>query len=216
MTTRQQWTDAKARQTQDTNNTNYPQKKHCPGTVSKIFYWRAQQVSQRANLIPSSDMDQGTQMPGLHKPPNFPQNILIKTQKGDKSKIWIQQYTKQSTGAKEIQQANTAGPTTAKAHRPPLFHQQISLQVGNVIESEVRPTSVQLKRKGESKVAKRDCADHQALSMLQYIKVIANLFIMGNYFKKLRWIIMRTNNLLQLKPSHHRIQVPKVLGARDI
>ena len=35
MTTRQQWTDAKACQTQDINNTNDPQKKYLLGTVSK-------------------------------------------------------------------------------------------------------------------------------------------------------------------------------------
>ena len=34
--------------------------------------------------------------------------------------------------------------------------------------------------KEESKVAKRDWVDHQACSMLQYINVITNLFIMVN------------------------------------
>ena len=34
-------------------------------------------------------------------------------------------------------------------------------------------------------------------SLLQYINVIANLFIMGNYFNELRWKIIRANNLLQ-------------------
>ena len=32
--------------------------------------------------------------------------------------------------------------------------------------------------------------------MLQYIKDIANRFIMGNYFNELRWPIIRANNLL--------------------
>ena len=48
----------------------------------------------------------------------------------------------------------------------------------------MRPTGVQLKE--ESKVANRDLVDHQAFSLLQYINVIANLFIMGNYFNELR------------------------------
>ena len=34
-------------------------------------------------------------------------------------------------------------------------------------------------------------------SMLQYINVIANLFIMRFYFNELRWKIIRANNLLQ-------------------
>ena len=49
----------------------------------------------------------------------------------------------------------------------------------------------------ESKVANRDLVDYQACSLLQYINVIANLFIMGNYFDELRWKIIRANNLLQ-------------------
>ena len=44
--------------------------------------------------------------------------------------------------------------------------------------------------KGESKVANRDWVDHQA-----YINVIANLFLIGNYFHELRWKIIRDNNL---------------------
>ena len=40
--------------------------------------------------------------------------------------------------------------------------------------------------KEESKVANRDWVDHQACSLLQYINVIANLFIMRNYFNELR------------------------------
>ena len=38
VTTRQQWTNAKAWQTQDIDNTNDPQKKYWLGTVSKKFY----------------------------------------------------------------------------------------------------------------------------------------------------------------------------------
>ena len=51
--------------------------------------------------------------------------------------------------------------------------------------------------KEESKVANRDWVDHQACRLLQYINVIANLFIMGNYFNELRRKIIRANNLLQ-------------------
>ena len=41
--------------------------------------------------------------------------------------------------------------------------------------------------KEESKAANRDWVDHQACSLFQYINVIANIFIMGNYFYELRW-----------------------------
>ena len=51
--------------------------------------------------------------------------------------------------------------------------------------------------KEESKVANGDWVDHQARSLMQYINVIANLFVMGDYFNKLRWKIIRANNLLQ-------------------
>ena len=40
--------------------------------------------------------------------------------------------------------------------------------------------------KQESKIANCDWVDHQACSLLQYIYVIANLFIMRNYFNELR------------------------------
>ena len=39
VTTRQQWADAKAWQTQYRNNTNDPPKKYRLGTVSKSIYW---------------------------------------------------------------------------------------------------------------------------------------------------------------------------------
>ena len=51
--------------------------------------------------------------------------------------------------------------------------------------------------KVESKIANRDWVDHQTWSLLQYMNVIANLFIMGNYFNVLRWNFFRANNLLQ-------------------
>ena len=55
--------------------------------------------------------------------------------------------------------------------------------------------------KEESKVANHDWVCHQACSLLQFIYVIAHLFIMGNYFIKLRWKNIRANNLLQF--IHH-------------
>ena len=50
----------------------------------------------------------------------------------------------------------------------------------------------------ESKIANCDLVDRQTCSELQYINVIANLFIMGNYFNELRWKFIRANNLLQI------------------
>ena len=40
--------------------------------------------------------------------------------------------------------------------------------------------------KEENKVANHDWTDYQACSLLQYINVIANLFIMGHYLNELR------------------------------
>ena len=51
--------------------------------------------------------------------------------------------------------------------------------------------------KEESKFANREWVDHKAYSLLQYINVIANLFIMENYFNELRWKDIRANNLIQ-------------------
>ena len=39
---------------------------------------------------------------------------------------------------------------------------------------------------------------------------------MRNYFNEQRWKIIRVINLLQFILCHHRIQVPKVLGAREL
>ena len=59
--------------------------------------------------------------------------------------------------------------------------------------------------------------DHQACSLLQYINVIANLFIMGNYFNALKKII-RANNLLQfIHQVTIEISFPKSLAQeRDL
>ena len=45
--------------------------------------------------------------------------------------------------------------------------------------------------KEKSKVANRDWLDYQTCSLLQYINVKANLFIMGNNFNELRWKIIK-------------------------
>ena len=62
--------------------------------------------------------------------------------------------------------------------------------------------------KEESKNTNRDWVDHQACSLLQYITVIAKIFIMGNYFNE------QSSSIYA--PSHHRIQVPNVLCTREI
>ena len=48
------------------------------------------------------------------------------------------------------------------------------------MESEVWSPTHRRAIKEERKVVNRDWVDHQAYSLLQYINVIANLFIMGN------------------------------------
>ena len=67
--------------------------------------------------------------------------------------------------------------------RPLPSHHQISLLVGTVIESEVRSTGVQLKRKAKLPTVIGLTTKN---AVLQYIKVIANPFILGNYFNGLR------------------------------
>ena len=58
VTTRQQRTDAKARETQDAQNTNNPQKKHRLGTVSENILLKGLKRLHGANLTLSSDVDQ--------------------------------------------------------------------------------------------------------------------------------------------------------------
>ena len=60
VTTRQQWTDVKAWETQDTKNTNDPQKKHRLGTVSENILLEGLNWFHSANLTLSSDVDQLT------------------------------------------------------------------------------------------------------------------------------------------------------------
>ena len=60
VTTRQQWTDAKAWQTQDIDNIYDPQKKYCLGTVSKNILLEGLNRFHGTNLTLSSDVDQDT------------------------------------------------------------------------------------------------------------------------------------------------------------
>ena len=101
-----------------------------------------------------------------------------------------------NTGAKEIQQVNPGGPDKQPKHQAPT----ISSIDKSLSRNHHRVWSPTHRRafKEESKVANCDWVDYQACSLLQYINVIANLFIMGNYFNELCWKIIRANNLLQL------------------
>ena len=60
VTTRQQWTDAKAWKTQDKYNTNDPQKKYRLRTFSKNILLEGFNRFHDANLTLSSDVDQDT------------------------------------------------------------------------------------------------------------------------------------------------------------
>ena len=100
-----------------------------------------------------------------------------------------------NTRAKEIQQVSPGGPDKQPKHQAPTIS-SIDKSLSRNHHRSWSPTYWRA-IKEESKVANRDWVDHQACSLLQYINVIANLFIMGNYFNELRWKIIRANNLLQ-------------------
>ena len=100
-----------------------------------------------------------------------------------------------NTWAKEIQQVNPGGSDKQPKHQAPTIS-SIDKSLSGKRYRVWSPTH-QRAIKEQSKVANRDWVDHQACSLLQYINVIANLFIMGNYFNELRWKINRANNLLQ-------------------
>ena len=87
-----------------------------------------------------------------------------------------------NTGAKEIQQVNHSGPDKQPKHKAPT----ISSIDKSLSRNHHRVWSLTHRRaiKEESKAANRDWVDYQACSLLQYINIIANLFIMGNYFNK--------------------------------
>ena len=86
--------------------------------------------------------------------------------------------------AKEIQQVNPCVPDKQPKHQAPTI-----LSIDKSLsrnDHRVRSLTHWRAIEEESKVANRDWVDHQACSLLQYINVIANIFIMGNYFNELR------------------------------
>ena len=106
---------------------------------------------------------------------------------------------KKYTGVKEIQQVNPVGPYKQPKQRAPTISSIDKSLTWN--HNRVWSPTHQRAIKEESKVANSDWVDHKACSLLQYINVINNLFIMGNYFKELRWKNIRAYNLLQF--IHH-------------
>ena len=58
--------------------------------------------------------------------------------------------------------------------------------------------------KEEIKVANSDWVDQRACSLLQYILVRANLFIMENYFNELRWKLLEHSKTgINQQPGEH-------------
>ena len=104
-----------------------------------------------------------------------PRTYKSRYKKGDKAKIRTQQLIKLNTRANEIQQVNPGRPHKQPTHQAPT--------ISSIDKSLSR--------------IRHDWVDHQACSLLQCIKVIVNLFIMGNYFNELRWKSIGVNNLLQ-------------------
>ena len=91
---------------------------------------------------------------------------------------------KLNTGAKEIQQVNPDGPDKQPKHQAPTIS-SIDKSLSRHHHRVRRPTHLRA-IKEESKVANRDWVDYQVCSLLQYINVLGNLFIMRNYFNELR------------------------------
>ena len=122
-------------------------------------------------------------------------NQDLKTQRGDKATIRTQQLMKLNTRAEEIQKVNPSGPDNQPKHQAPTISsidKSLSLN-----RHRVWSPTYQHEIKEESKVANPDWVDHQKYGLLQYINLIANHFIMRNYFNDLRWKFIRANNLLQ-------------------
>ena len=103
----------------------------------------------------------------------------------DKAKIRTHQYIKLNTRAKEFQQVNPEGPYNSQKHQASTISSIDKYLSWN--RHRVWSSTLRCAMRKESKVANRDWVDNQACSLLQYINVIANLFIMENYFNKLRW-----------------------------
>ena len=104
------------------------------------------------------------------------------------------------------------GPTNSQSIRPPTISSIEQYLSWTVRKSEVRPTRpacVQLKRKAKLPTVIRLTTKHAVCCNSLLSVLLANLFILWNYFNKLHWKMMRANNLLQF--IHHRTQVPKSL-----
>ena len=144
---------------------------------------------------------------GLNERPLTYPCIINQDIKRRKAKIRTQQYIKLNTRAKEFQQVNPGGPDKQPKHQTPT----ISPIDKSLSRDRHRVWSPTHRRaiKEESKAANHDRVDHQACSLLQYINVLANLFIMGNYFNELRWKNIRANNLLQFI---HKVTFYKAKG----
>ena len=83
-----------------------------------------------------------------------------------------QQYTELNTGAKETQQVKTGGPDNNQSIWPLPSHQYINIKVGTVMESEVQPTGVLIKRKAKLPTVIGLIPKHTVccnILMLQYI-----------------------------------------------
>ena len=83
--------------------------------------------------------------------------------------------------AKEIQQVNPGKPDKSQKRQAPTI---LSIDKSYSWKRDwVWSPTHRRAIKEESNFANRNWVDHQACCLLQYINVIVNLFIMGNYFK---------------------------------
>ena len=83
-----------------------------------------------------------------------------------------------------MQQVNPGGPDKQPKHQAPTIS-SIDKSLSQNHQRFCSPTHWPANYE-ESKVANSDWVDYKACSLLQYIYVITNLFIMGNYFNELR------------------------------
>ena len=131
-----------------------------------------------------------------------PQPTNASSPKTYKSRYTRRQIKDKDPTVNKTEYRNKKNPTA----KPPWARQQPKHQAPTISSIDkslsrnhhrVRSPTHRCAIKEESKCANRDWVDYQACSLLQYINVIANLFIMGNCSYKLRWKIIRANNLLQ-------------------
>ena len=118
LTTGQHWTEVKAWQTQNINNTNDPQKKYHLGTVSKNILLEG---LNRFHCAPTSPLVQVWIRTHRWKTRDLCMHHLLKhinqDIKSDKAKTRTQQYIKLNTRANEIQQTNPSGPDNSQSIR---------------------------------------------------------------------------------------------------